>query len=52
MACGCPGCDSQMRPFTAPLSTIQARGPHLSPFAPICPHASLCGLIAGIMLVV
>lgn len=49
MACGCPGCGSQVRPFTAP--SIHHPGPWSSSVS-ICRHASLCGLIAGIMLVV
>ena len=52
MACGCPGCGSQVRLFTARLSTIQALGPHLSHLPPCLTPSSLCSLIQGIMLVV
>ena len=56
MACGRPGCGFQLRLFTAPLSTIQACGPHMSPSAPAplhgLPPASGCGLIPGIALMV
>ena len=51
MACGCPGCGSQERPFTARLS-MQARGPHLSHLPPCLTPASLCSLIPGITLMV
>ena len=53
MACGRPGCGFQLRLFTAPLSTIQACGPHLPPARlRLLPPASGCGLIPGIMLMV
>lgn len=52
MACGQPGCGSQVRPFTARLSTIQAHGPHLSHLPPCLTPASLCSLIPGITLMV
>ena len=51
MACGRPGCGSQVRPFTARLS-IQAHDPHLSHLPPCLTPASLCSLIPGIMLLV
>ena len=55
MACGRPGCGFQLRLFTAPVSTIQARGPHMCPSPPPHPRltpASGCGLIPGIALMV
>ena len=53
MACGRPGCGFQLRLFRAPLSTIQACGPHLPPARlRLLPPASGCGLIPGIGLMV
>ena len=49
MACGCPGLWFSGEAVHSP--SIHHPGPWSSS-VPICPHASLCGLIAGIMLVV
>ena len=49
MACGCPGLWFSGEAVHSP--SIHHPGPWYSS-VPICPHASLCGLIAGITLVV